>query len=130
MTGGFLKEMAAYFDPVPVRCAPLFRHEIPGLERIRELARELFPGDEDPAAVTRTERPYSFSKRHGVYEVRLQAPLAAKGQIGLFKNGEQLVVEVGTVRRHIGLPTSMAGLSPLRARFDDNTLVVELQESA
>ena len=126
----FLKEMEAYFDPVPTRCVPLFRQEVLGLERVRALARELFQGDEDPAAVTRTERPYSFSKRNGVYEVRLQAPFAAKGEIGLFKKGEQLVVEVGTVRRHIGLPTSLAGLSPARARFDENTLVVELQESA
>ena len=122
--------MAAYFDPVPVRCAPLFRHEIPGLERIRELARELFPGDEDPAAVTRTERSYVFGKRNGVYEVRLQAPFAAKGEIGFSKEDGQLIVEIGTVRRHIGLPASMAGLSPVRARLDDNTLVVELQESA
>jgi arsenite/tail-anchored protein-transporting ATPase len=124
----FLKEMEAYFDPVPMRCVPLFRHEILGLERIRELAGELFHGDDDPAAVTRTERPYTFAKRDGVYEVRLQAPFAAKAEIELFKKGEQLVIEVGSVRRHIGLPTSMAGLSPLRARLEDNTLVVELQE--
>ena len=125
----FLKEMEAYFDPVPMRCVPLFRHEILGLERIRELARELFQGEEDPAAVTRTERPFSFGKRDGVYEVRLQTPFAAKGEIGLFKKGEQLVVEIGTVRRHIGLPAFMAGLSPTRARLDNDTLVVELHEA-
>jgi len=124
----FLKEMEAYFDPVPMRCVPLFRHEILGLERIRELARELFQGGEDPAAVTRTERPYSFGKRDGLYEVRLQTPFAKKGEIGLFKKGEQLVVEIGTVRRHVGLPAFMAGLSPVRARLDHDTLVVELQE--
>jgi hypothetical protein len=33
------------------------------------------------------------------------------------------------VRRHIGLPSSMAGLSPVRARLDGGTLVVELQET-
>jgi arsenite-transporting ATPase len=93
------------------------------------VARALFPGKEDPAAVTRTERPYSFRKRDGVYEVRLQAPFAAKAEVGLFKKGEELVVEVGTVRRHIGLPSSMTGLSPVRARLDGGTLVVELQET-
>jgi arsenite/tail-anchored protein-transporting ATPase len=125
----FLKDMEAYFDPVPLRTVPLFRHEILGLERIRELARELFHGDEDPAAVTRTERPYAFAKRDGVYEVRVRAPFAAKAEIEVFKKGEQLVVQVGNVRRHIGLPTSMAGLSPARARLDDSTLVVELKET-
>jgi arsenite-transporting ATPase len=124
----FLKEIEAYFAPVPTRSVPLFKHEVLGIERIRELAREMFADGEDPAAVTRTERPYSFSKRNGRYEVRLQAPFAEKGEVGLFKKGEDLVVEVGTVRRHIGLPNSMAGLVPKRAHLDGGTLVVELQE--
>jgi len=125
----FLKEVEAYFSPVPMRCVPLFRHEVVGLKRIRELARELFPGGEDPATVTRTERPYSFRKNNGVYEVRLHAPFTEKAEVGLFKKGQELVVEVGTVRRHIGLPSSMAGLSPVRARLDAGMLVVELQEA-
>jgi arsenite-transporting ATPase len=124
-----LKEIEAYFAPVPMRCVPLFRHEVLGLERIRELASEMFPGREDPAKVTRTERPYSFVKRNGRYEVRLHAPFAEKGEVGLFKKGEELVIEVGTVRRHVGLPASMGGLSPVRARLEGGTLVVELQET-
>lgn len=125
----FLKEIESYFDPVPMRCVPLFRHEIIGLDRIRELAREIFQEKEDPAAVTRTERPYSFRKRDGTYEVRLHAPFATKGEVGLFKKGDELVVEVGTVRRHVGLPNSMAGLMPGRARLEEGTLVVELKEA-
>ena len=125
----FLKEVEDYFAPVPMRCVPLFRHEVLGVERLRALAREMYGAREDPAAVTRTERPYSFRKRDGKYEVRLQAPFAAKGEVGLFKKGEDLVIEVGTVRRHVGLPNAMAGLSPVRARLDGGMLVVELQES-
>ena len=122
----FLKEVEAYFAPVPTRCVPLFRHEVVGLSRIRELANRLFARNEDPAAVTLTERPYSFGKHNGVYEVRLHAPFAEKTEVGLFKKGQDLVVEVGTVRRHIGLPSSMAGLSPMRARLESGTLIVEL----
>jgi len=107
---------------------PLFRHEVLGLEGIRELARAMFTGGEDPAVVTRTERPYSFRKHNGHYEVRLRAPFAAKGEVNLFKKGEELVLEVGTVRRHIGLPNSMSGLSPLRARLEEGELIIELQE--
>jgi arsenite-transporting ATPase len=124
-----LKEIESYFAPVPMRCVPLFQHEVLGLERIKALAREMFPGRGDPAKVTRTERPYSFSKRNGRYEVRLHAPFAEKGEVGLFKKGEELVIEVGTVRRHVGLPASMVGLSPVRARLEGGTLVVELQET-
>ena len=124
----FLKEIETYFDPVPMRTVPLFRHEVFGLERIREVAREMFTAKEDPAALTRTERPFSFRKRNGIYEVRLHAPFTEKEEVGLFKKGEELVVQVGTMRRHIGLPSSMARLSPSRARLEDGTLVVELKE--
>ena len=125
----FLKEIESYFEPVPVRRVALFPHEVVGYDRIKALARSLFGRDEDPAAVTRTERPYAFHKRDGRYEVRLQAPFADKGEVGLFKKGGELVIEVGSVRRHIGLPTSMSELSPVRARLDGGTLVVELQEA-
>jgi arsenite-transporting ATPase len=123
-----LKEIEAYFNPVPMRRVPLFRHEVLGMERIRELARIMFPGREDPARVTRTQQPYSFGKRNGRYEVRLHAPFAEKGEVGLFKKGEDLVIEVGTVRRHVGLPASMSDLSPVRARLEEGMLVIELQE--
>ena len=127
--GQFLQEIETYFAPVPVQTVPLFRHEVLGIERIRALAREMFGAKEDPAEVTRTERPYSFRKHNGVYEVRLRAPFAAKGEVGLFKKAEELVIEVGTVRRHVGLPSSMSGLAPVRARLEDGLLVVELQEA-
>ena len=44
--------------------------------------------------------------------MRLQLPFAEKGEIGLFKKDDELVVEIGTLRRHIGLPTSMSTLVP------------------
>lgn len=126
----FLAEVEAYFFPVPIRRVPLFRHEVLGLNRLRELSQEVFKENEDPAAVSRSESPFSFAKRNGRYEVRLRAPFAAKGEVSVFKKGDELVIEVGTVRRHIGLPNSMANLLPKRARLDDGILIVELQEAS
>jgi arsenite-transporting ATPase len=124
-----LEEIDVYFAPVPVKRVPLFTHEVLGRERLEELARALYEDREDPAAVTRTEAPYTFAKRDGHYEVRLQLPFAAKGEIGLFKKGDELVVEIGTLRRHIGLPTSMAALSPSRAKLENRILTVEMKEN-
>ena len=124
-----LEEIEEYFAPVPVRRVPLFAHEVLGKERLRELARVLYDEGEDPAAVTRTEKPYTFGKSDGVYEIRLLLPFAAKGEVGLFKKGDELVVEIGTLRRHIGLPRSMATLLPSRARLDNRVLTVEMKET-
>jgi len=114
---------------VPVRRVPLFTHEVLGRERLEELARTLYGEAEDPAAVTRTEAPYSFVKGDGHYEVRLQLPFAAKGEVGLFKKGDELVVEIGTLRRHVGLPMSMAALSPSKAKLENRILTVEMKET-
>jgi arsenite-transporting ATPase len=49
--------------------------------------------------------------------------------VGLFKKGDELVVEIGTLRRHIGLPTTMASLSPSKARLENRVLTVEMKET-
>jgi arsenite-transporting ATPase len=124
-----LGEIDAYFSPVPVKRVPLFTHEVLGAERLNELATALYGETEDPAAVTRTEAPYTFAKRNEHYEVRLMLPFAVKGEVGLFKKGDELVVQIGTLRRHIGLPTSMAALSPGRAKLENKVLTVEMRET-
>ena len=124
-----LSEMDEYFAPVPVKRVPLFAREVLGKQRLAELASVLYPANEDPSAVTRTEKPYTFGKVNGIYEVRMLLPFATKGEVGLFKKGDELVVEIGTLRRHIGLPRSMAMLMPAHARLDKNVLTVEMKEA-
>jgi arsenite-transporting ATPase len=123
-----LQEIEEYFAPVPVKRVPLFNHEVLGRERLEALARVLYAEGEDPAAITRTERPYTFGKRDGHYEVQVLLPFATKGEVGLFKKGDELVVEIGSFRRHIGLPTSMSALTPARARLERRVLTVEMKE--
>ena len=123
-----LREIEEYFSPVPVKRVPLFAHEVLGRQRLEDLARVLYADGENPAAVMRTEKPYTFGKQNGVYEVRIHLPFASKGEVGLFKKGDELVVEIGTFRRHIGLPRSMAALLPARARLEHEVLTVEMKE--
>jgi arsenite-transporting ATPase len=37
-------------------------------------------------------------------------------------------VEIGTLRRHIGLPTSMSALTPTKATLQNKILTVEMRE--
>ncbi len=123
-----LDEIEEYFAPVVMKRVPLFTHEVLGRERLIELANVLYGDKEDPSTVTRTEAPYTFEKCNAHYEVRLRLPFAVKGEVGLFKKGDELVVEIGTLRRHIGLPMSMAGLTPTRATLQNKMLTVEMKE--
>ena len=113
---------------MPVKRVPLFTHEVLGRERLQELAARSIGKAKIPRPSSRTEAPYTFAKRNGHYEVRLQLPFAVKGEVGLFKKGDELVVQIGTLRRHIGLPTSMAALSPTRAKLENKMLTVEMRE--
>jgi arsenite/tail-anchored protein-transporting ATPase len=123
-----LAEIEQYFAPVPVRRIPLFREEVLGLDRLRELASSLYQRGEDPAAITRDSPPFSFVREGDHYEVRLDVPFAEKAEIGLFKKEDALVIEIGTNRRHIGLPTMMAGLKPVKAHLNGRKLIVEMRE--
>jgi len=121
-------EIEEYFAPVPIKKVPLFSHEVLGRQRLEDLARVLYAEGEDPSAVTRTEKPYTFGKQNGLYEIRVLLPFATKGEIELFKKGDELVVQIGSFRRHIGLPRSMTALSPSRARLESKVLTVEMKE--
>lgn len=123
-----LAVMDAYFAPVEVKRIPLFSREVLGGDRLKELADRLYSPGEDPAALGRTEKPYIFEKVDGQYNVQLKVPFAAKGEVGLFKKNDELVVEIGSLRRHIGLPTTMATLVPSRARLDNGVLTVTMKE--
>ena len=125
-----LEEIEAYFAPVKVSKVPLFPHEVLGMERLETLAGILYPGGEDPAAVGRDERPYTFEKAGDQSRVVLNLPFTLKGEVGLFKKGDELVVQIGTLRRHIGLPTSMAGLAPSKATLEGNVLTIDMNEVA
>jgi arsenite-transporting ATPase len=123
-----LAEIEQYFAPVPVRRIPMFRDEVLGHDRLRELARTLYAPGEDPAAVTRTAAPFSFVREGDHYEVQLDFPFAEKGEIGLFRKDDELVIEIGTLRRHVGLPTTMARLAPTKAHLSGRKLIVEMRE--
>ena len=124
-----LIESEEYFDPIPVRRVPLLSHEVFGQERLKELAAVLYPEGEDPAAATTLQSPYTFAKHNGQYLVRLHLPFASKSDVDLFKKGDELVIQVGTLKRHVGLPTSMAHLVPTKARLENGMLIVEMKET-
>ena len=125
-----IEEIETYFAPVRCSKIPLFQHEVLGMERLETLAAILYPDGEDPAAVGRDERPYTFEKEGGQSRVVLKMPFALKGEVGLFKKGDELVVQIGTLRRHIGLPTSMASLAPSKATLEGNVLTINMNEVA
>ena len=123
-----VSEIQQYFAPVHVRQVPMFSSEVVGYERLREMAQSLYRPDEDPSLGSRVSPPYSFTRVDDHYEVRLDFPFAEKAEVGLFKKHDELVIQLGTLRRHVGLPTVMARLVPVKAHLKERILVVEMRE--
>jgi arsenite-transporting ATPase len=124
-----LAEIERYFSPVPAVHVPLFRHEVIGRDRLEQLADQLYGADQNPARVTRTEVPYTFLRSGENYEVRIQLPFTERAEVELFKKDDGIMVQVGALRRYVGLPTSMAGLVPAAARLEERSLVIELRNT-
>jgi arsenite-transporting ATPase len=109
------------FAPIPIRDAPLFGHEIVGLDGLRELAAALY-GDADPSQVFFQGHGHQIEKRNGEYVLSLQLPFASKDQVALFQAGDELVVHVGSQKRNVILPRALVGLQSHGARFENGAL--------
>jgi arsenite-transporting ATPase len=114
------------FDPVPILTAPWLQREVLGAEMLDRLATELF-GDGDPAALLHRELTQELSGRNGRAVLRLALPFAERGDIELKKIGLEVIVRVGSQKRTIILPPTMAAYSTSGARFQDGALEVTFE---
>jgi arsenite-transporting ATPase len=116
-------EVQADFDPIPIRRAPFFEHEVVGMPMLRELGAAVFEG-EDPTAFYYRGHPYSVRREDGAFVLSLELPFTSKEEVRLHRNGDELVVQVGWWRRNLILPRALVDLPTSGAGFDDHVLKV------
>jgi arsenite-transporting ATPase len=125
---GYAEEIDEFFQPVPTAKLPMFEHEIIGLDRLEQIAQALY-GEEDPNRFYLEAPPYEFSKKDGVYQLRLRLPFVGKGDVDVSRFGEDVVVRIGSFKRHIPLPRSVARLVTAGASLDQEQLVITFKEA-
>lgn len=111
------------FAPMPIRYVPLMESEVVGVESLEAVGEKLF-GGEDPTAIYHKGRSYTFEKWDGGYQLLLTLPFATKGDVGLKRVGEELIIHVGNHRRNLILPKALAGLRTEGASFEGDTLKI------
>jgi arsenite-transporting ATPase len=116
-------EVQADFDPIPIRRAPFFEHEVVGMPMLRELGAAVFEG-EDPTAFYYRGHPYSVRREDGAFVLSLELPFTSKEEVRLHRNGDELVVQVAWWRRNLILPRALVDLPTSGAGFDDHVLKV------
>jgi arsenite/tail-anchored protein-transporting ATPase len=127
--GRHMKTIEESFSPIPILEARLFDREMYGLEALGDLASDVFEGIE-PLAMLFRGAAHDIVKNGGGYEVIFNLPLADKKDVDLSKRGAELFVKVGTYRRNILLPDSLARLHAAGASIEEGRLKIRLSDGA
>jgi arsenite-transporting ATPase len=125
----YLRQAEAYFQPVPILTVDLFGEEIVGYGSLKVLAERIY-GPADPLARFITEAPYGLIKQDGSYRLRLKLPFVVKQDIELSKTSDELILRIGSYKRHILLPKQVAARTSVRARIEEPYLNIYFEGDA
>jgi len=115
------------FAGLPVWRSEYRPREPVGVASLSGLARELY-GDSDPLARPTGPGPFRVTRSHGAATMRLALPLVTRAEVHLARNGDDLVVTVGSYRRLITLPSGLARFRVAGARVEQGELQVRFVE--
>jgi arsenite/tail-anchored protein-transporting ATPase len=121
--GLYLEMAEETFSPIPIFPVDLFKGEVLGYDRLRTLSRRIY-GKKDPLKWFFRGKPYSLSKENGEYRLIMKLPFLEKKDVDLNRLSDELIVRVGSYKRHVMLPRPVAAADSVRARMEGDNLVI------
>jgi arsenite-transporting ATPase len=112
-----------YFSPIPIFPVNLFKNEVLGYDRLKSLAVQIY-GQRNPLDRFYVGQPYDLAKRDGIYCLKLKIPFASKGDLELNKVSDELIVRIGSFKKHILLPRHVAASKSVKAKREEEYLNV------
>lgn len=120
---GHLDSVDEAFAEVPRLHLRLFDDEMVGVDRLRLMASELYEHN-DPIFDYHAHSPFRISDSDGSVTMELDVPFAEKSDLDVFRNGNELYVQLGPYRRSFILPDALHRRQVTRATLDEGTLKV------
>jgi arsenite-transporting ATPase len=120
---GHLAAVDDAFHEVPRLRLRLFDDEMVGVERLRDLAKELY-GDLDPVAGLSAHSPFRVEEHGEEVVMEMEVPFVGREELDVFRHGSELYLEVGPYRRSLVLPDSLHRRQVTRATLDEGVLRV------
>lgn len=126
-----LGQVAQSFAGLPVWRSEYRPVEPVGVEALRTLAAEVYAGS-DPLAPPRGEGPFQVTRARSDTGavLSLALPFVTRAEVDLARNGDELVVTVGSYRRLLTLPSGLSRLKVAGARVEDGRLQVRFTDPA
>jgi len=112
-----------YFSPIPIFSVRLFKDEIIGHNRLKALADQIYEG-RDPLDRFFTGEPYNLFKENGEYRLVMKLPFIMKDDVELNRLSDELVIRVGSFKRHLLLPRQVAASRYVKARLEGQYLCI------
>jgi len=82
----------------------------------------------DPTQFSMQEPPYTFTKDGETYTLALHLPFVHKEEIAITRQQENVVVRIGSFKRHVPLPRAISRLKTAGAKMDGSRLVIRFVE--
>ena len=118
-----LQQAHDYFNPIPIFAVNLFNGEALGYDHLKQLGNQIY-GQKNPLERFYTEEPYNLAKVNGHYHLKLKLPFISKADVELNKLYDELIVRIGSFKRHILLPKQVAAYETVNAKLDGDHLNV------
>ena len=119
----YIKKAENYFSPIPLFPVNLLKGEVLGFDSLKALADQIYK-ERNPLDRFFDGEPYSFIKANGKYQLRVKLPFIGKGDVDLNKISDELIIRVGSFKRHIMLPRQVAASNSVKAKLDGEYLSV------
>ena len=123
-----LAEVDQSFAGLPIWRSEYRSGEPVGVAALAELATDLYSGS-DPLAVPHGEGPFRVTRTTDGAVLHLSLPFVTREQVGLARNGDELVVTVGSYRRLLTLPVGLSRLRVSGARVEEGELRVRFRDA-
>ena len=122
-----LAEVEESFAGLPLWRSEYRPGEPVGVTALRDLAAETYEGA-DPLAVPEGDGPFRMTSHATGTVLHLALPLADRADVDLARNGDDLVVTVGSYRRLLTVPSGLSRHRVAGARVEDGELQVRFVE--
>ncbi len=124
----YLEEVEASFGDLTIFKVRFYEREVVGIEALKQMAQDLY-GDRDPTEALTTNKPLRIVKRGSDYWLELHLPFVEKGAVQLRRKGDELIIRVGTIKRHLVLPHILAKQEPQSAKLENGVLSIRFSPS-
>ena len=119
----YMDKAEEYFRPIPIFQVNLFKDEILGYDRLKNLSEQIY-GERNPLKCLFKEDPYNLIKEDDEYQLKLKLPFVEKKEVEVNKFFDELIIRVGSYKRHILLPRQVAAAETLKAKLEDQHLLI------